>query len=125
MVLPRLRRIVEHCHRFGMRYLFRSDGNLWPVARELFGGSGVDGYGEIDYDAGMRIPEVQGRFPELTCWGNVSCRLLRLGRPEQIKDLVNELTEKVLPRGRWILGSSNTILPKTPVENVLAMYEGW
>ena len=123
MVLPRLRRIVEHCHRFGMRYLFRSDGDLWPVARELFGESGVDGYGEIDYDAGMRIPEVQARFPKLTCWGNVSCRLLRLGRPEQIRDLVNELMEKALPGGRWILGSSNTILPKTPVENVLAMYE--
>jgi len=123
IVLPRLKRIVGYAHKLGLKYVFRSDGDLWSIAEELFGKSGVDGYGEIDHDAGMRIPEVQERFPKLTCWGNVSSRLLRRGRPEQVKDAVRELIEKALPMGRWILGSSNTILPKTPVENVLAMYE--
>lgn len=33
------------------------------------------------------------------------------------------LAEAALPRGKWILGSSNSILAGTPVENVMAMYD--
>jgi tetratricopeptide (TPR) repeat protein len=55
LVLPRLRRITAICHQAGMQYLFASDGDLWSVADDLFGRSGVDGYYEIDLLAEMDL----------------------------------------------------------------------
>ncbi len=121
-VLPRYRELAEAAHRHGMVYFFRSDGDLRGIADGLLGEGGVDGYGEIDYDAGMRIPDLLGRYPRVTCWGNVSSRLLRLGSPDDIRREVETLMEEALPKGRWILGSSNSILAGTPAENVMAMY---
>lgn len=123
IVGPRYRGLADKAREHGMVYCFRSDGNLWPVADTLFGGQGVEGYGEIDHDAGMTIPELQQRFPRLTCWGNVSCAVLRNGSAQQVADAAGELVERCAPHGRLILGSSNTVLPGTPVENVLAMTE--
>ncbi len=122
-VLPCYKQIVEHAHKFGLKYLFRSDGNLWSIADDLFVEAGIDGYGEIDYDAGMRITDLQERYPNLTCWGNVSCRLLRLGTLYQIKECVAQIVERCKSKGRLILGSSNTILPGTPPENYFALLE--
>jgi citrate lyase beta subunit len=31
LMLPRLKRIAQACHKHGLYYLFASDGNLWPV----------------------------------------------------------------------------------------------
>ncbi|HIE13902.1 TPA: hypothetical protein EYP70_01375, partial [Candidatus Bathyarchaeota archaeon] len=36
LMVPRLRRIADECHKYGMYYLFASDGNLWPIADDLF-----------------------------------------------------------------------------------------
>ncbi|MCS7252972.1 MAG: uroporphyrinogen decarboxylase family protein [Armatimonadota bacterium] len=122
-VLPCYKRISEHAHKLGLKYLFRSDGNLWSITDDLFIEASIDGYGEIDYDAGMKIPELQERYPKLTCWGNISCRLLRLGTPSQVKDVALQIIEQCRERGRLILGSSNAVLPGTPPENYLALIE--
>jgi hypothetical protein len=123
VVLPRYKALGDHCHSLGMKYLFRSDGNLWSITDALFQEAGLDGFGEIDYDAGMRIPQLQQRYPHLTCWGNVSCRLLRDGTPEEVHAIAGEIVEKCRPRGRLVLGSSNTVLPGTPPENYFALLE--
>ncbi|MGQ9464026.1 MAG: uroporphyrinogen decarboxylase family protein [Candidatus Fervidibacter sp.] len=121
--LPCYKQIVECAHKLGLKYLFRSDGNIWSIADDLFVDAWIDGYGEIDYDAGMRIPELQERYPNLTCWGNVSCRLLRTGTPSQVEDVSSEIVERCRHLGRLILGSSNAVLPGTPPENYFALLE--
>ena len=123
VVMPRYKALCEHAEELGMKYLFRSDGNLWPIADDLFVTAGVHGYGEIDYDAGMRIPQLQERYPHLTCWGNVSCRTLRNGTPQQVRAMAEEIVQACARRGRLILGSSNTVLPGTPPENYFALLE--
>jgi hypothetical protein len=122
-VLPCYKQIADCARKLGLKYLFRSDGNIWSIADDLFVEAGIDGYGEIDYDAGMRIPELQERYPNLTCWGNVSCKLLRLGTPSQVKDCAAQIVERCKNRGRLILGSSNAVLPGTPPENYFALLE--
>ncbi|OGS21747.1 MAG: hypothetical protein A3J83_02220 [Elusimicrobia bacterium RIFOXYA2_FULL_40_6] len=123
LLFPRLKEICDYCHSLGVFYLFRSDGNLWPVADDLFGKSGVDAYGEIDYSAGMRMKELRQKFPKLTMWGNVSCGdILFSGTKQQVIDVTKECIEATNGIG-LIIGSSNSILPGTPVKNVLAMYE--
>ena len=123
LVLPRVQRYVEGLHQLGMKYVYRTDGNLWPIADDFFQHSGIDGYGEIDYDAGMRIPEVRSRYPQVTCWGDIPCgSLLHQGTAEQVRELVKQRLGE-LGGGGWILGSSNSIVAGTPPENVVAMFE--
>ncbi len=122
-VLPAYKRIVDHAHHLGMKYLFRSDGYLWSITDNLFIDAGMDGYGEIDWEAGMRIPELAERYPNVTYWGNVGCGLLRNGTPEQVRQAAEEIAAVGRKTGRVILGSSNAVLPGTPPENYFALLD--
>ena len=123
VVLPRYKQLIDHARRKGIYYIFRSDGDLWPIADMIFGEAAAPAFNEIDYDSGMEIPALQERFPQLTCIGNVPCGLLRTGTAEEVRLFVRALKEKALPRGRWVVASANTVLPGTPPENVFAMLE--
>jgi uroporphyrinogen-III decarboxylase len=122
-MLPRLKRITEACHKYGLYYLFASDGNLWPVADDLFGNSGVDGYYEIDGKAGMDLRKLKERFPHLTLIGNISSHTLHTKTKEDvIRETMSCFDEARRSRG-IIVGVSNYILPGTPEENLWAMVE--
>lgn len=123
LVLPGMKKITEACHKHGMYYLFASDGNLWPVADDLFGNSGVDGYFEIDRRAGMDLRKLRERFPHLTCIGNISSHTLHLGTKEQVIEEVISCIDTAKEYGGIIVGASNYIMPKTPPENIWAMLE--
>ncbi|MHB0877209.1 MAG: uroporphyrinogen decarboxylase family protein [Anaerolineae bacterium] len=122
-VMPRYKRVIDHARSLGIYYMFRSDGDLWPIADMIFGEAGAPAFGEIDYDSGMTIPALQERFPGLTCFGNLSCPLMHDGSEAEVRAFVRDLKEKVLPRGRWILATANSTLSGTPVRNVIAMLE--
>ena len=123
LMLPRLRRISEACHRCGVQHLFASDGNLWPVAEDLFGRSGVDGYYEIDGRAGMDLRTLRERFPHLTLIGNISCHTVHLGSREDVIAEALTALDEAKRSGRIIVGTSNYFVPGTPVENVIALIE--
>lgn len=123
LVLPRLQRISAVCHRYGAYHLFASDGNLWPVADDLFGRSGVDGYYEIDRRAGMDLQRLRDRFPYLVLIGNISSQTVHMGsRAEVIAETLSCLEQAKRSSG-IIVGVSNYLVPHTPVANVVAMLE--
>lgn len=121
VMAPRWKRIFDFCRDRGMVYVMRSDGNLWPVADDLFGWANPHAYYECDYDAGMRFADLRARFPLLTLIGNVSCRLLATGTPGEIRQRTLECIEAAAPR--VIVSSSNSILHGTPPENVFALHD--
>ncbi|MBC7287639.1 MAG: hypothetical protein H5T86_06250 [Armatimonadetes bacterium] len=123
LMVPRLRKTSECCHRLGCFHLFASDGNLWPVADDLFGQSGVDGYYEIDKLAGMDLRLLRARFPELTLIGGIDSRTLHLGTREQVVAETLEALEAAHELGRIIVGVSNYPVPGTPPENIIAMLD--
>jgi len=123
LVLPRLREVAEECHKHDMYKLYGSDGNLWPIADDLFGRSGIDGYYEIDRRAGMDLRKLRERFPDLVLIGNISSHTLHFGtRDEVIAETLSCLREAKRSRG-IIVGVSNYIVPGTPKENIQAMIE--
>ena len=123
LMLPRLKRITDACHENGLYYLFASDGNLWPVADDLFGNSGVDGYFEIDGRAGMDLRKLRERFPHLVLIGNISSHTLHTGTKEDvIRETMSCLDEAKRSNG-IIVGVSNYVLPGTPEENLWAMID--
>jgi uroporphyrinogen decarboxylase len=123
LMLPRLRRIADACHEYGMYYLFASDGNLWPVAGDLFGRSGVDGYYEIDKRAGMDLGKLRARYPKLTCIGNISSYTLHRGSVEDVIAETKSCIEEAKRSGGIVVGVSNQVTALTPRENINAMLE--
>jgi hypothetical protein len=118
---PRLRALVSACHRHDVYFIFASDGNLWPVADELFLEAGVDGYCEVDRRAGMDLVELRKRYPRLTLIGNVSSHTVHRGTPQEVADEVRSCLDAAKEYGRIIVGVSNYIVPGTPEENVRAL----
>ncbi|HTL52366.1 MAG TPA: uroporphyrinogen decarboxylase family protein [Planctomycetota bacterium] len=124
VVLPQLQKVTTACADLMMPYVYRTDGNIWPIADMMFTEGGAQGYGEIDLNAGMRILDFKKKFPKLICWGNVDCgRLMSFGTPEEVRAATLALIEEIRPFGRHILGSSNSIHQGIPTPNFLAMVE--
>ena len=121
--LPRLTRLTQTCHDLGVYYLFASDGNLWPVADDLFGTSGVDGFYEIDRRAGMDLRKLRNRFPQLTLVGNISSHNLHRHTKNQVVQETLSCMEEAKRSGHIVVGLSNYAQPGTPEENVHAMLE--
>lgn len=124
LILPRLRTVVKAAHQYGLVYLYLTDGMVWPLAQELFVDSGVDGYGEIDIDAGMGLAEVKRSFPHLTLWGGISCgKTLTSASPVEVREAVRRTMLDCAPGGGLIFGSSNSIHQGVPLSNFVAMHE--
>lgn len=123
-MLEPLKRMTARCHKHGIPYIFRTDGVIWPVAQELFVESGVDGYGEIDKQAGMDLSEIRRRLPHLILWGNVDCgATLTTGSREEVAAETRACIDAVAAGGGYLLGSSNVIHSGVPPENLLTMVE--
>jgi len=125
IMLPRAQKLCARCDELGLLYVYRTDGDLWPIEQEFFVECGIHGYGEIDYEAGMDLDRLKPRHGDrVTFWGNVPCgTVLRLGSEQQVVEFTKHLIDVAAPGGGLILGSSNSIIPGTPARNVLAMVE--
>ena len=121
LIVPRLKRVVDACHKHGKYYFFASDGNLWPIADDLF--PIVDGFYEIDRRAGMDLKLLRERYPHLTLIGNISSHTLHLGTKEEVIEETLSCIETAKEYGSIVVGVSNLIMPQTPEENFLAMLE--
>jgi Uroporphyrinogen decarboxylase (URO-D) len=117
-VFPRVKQLADICHEHGCRFFYASDGNLWPVADDLFGASGVDGYFEIDGRAGMDLPTLRERFPELILIGNMSSQTIHLGTLDEIEAEALTCLQQARECRGVIAGVSNYFVPGTPMENV-------
>jgi len=122
-MLPRLQKVSELCNKLGVYHIFESDGNLWPVAGDLFVKSGIHGYIEIEGDAGMDLGWLKKEYGHLTLWGNLSTHLLRVGTIEEVIKETKNCIDKAAECGGYVFSISNAILHGTPPENVLAMYK--
>ncbi len=122
LMLPRLKRISDGCHERGVLHLFASDGDLWPVADDLFGASGVDGFYEVDRNF-MDTRELRRRFPHLVLLGGVRSGVLHTGTVAEVVTETRTAVEAAREVGGSIVGCSNQIVAPTPEENLWAMME--
>jgi len=123
LMLPRLKRVADVCHECSSYFSFDSDGNLWPVADDLFGRSGIDSYHEIDRRAGMGLRELRERFPDLTLIGNINSTDVATLSPEEVAAQTLDCLEFAKSTTGVIVGASNYFVPGTPMENVMAVLE--
>lgn len=122
-VMPRLRAVTEAYHKRGCYLLYASDGNLWPVADDLFGAADMDGFYEIDLQAGMDLGRLRERFPHLTLLGGISSQTLHRGTRDDVVAEVSEAMETAAALGSILVGCSNQVVAGTPAGNIEAMVE--
>ncbi|MFH1569142.1 MAG: uroporphyrinogen decarboxylase family protein, partial [Gemmatimonadota bacterium] len=122
-VMPRLRQVTEAYEARGCYLLYASDGNLWPVADDLFGAAGVHGYYEVDLRAGMDLRRLRERFPELTLLGGISSHTLHTGTRDEVVAETRAAMEAAAELGSVLVGCSNQIVAGTPPASIEAMVE--
>jgi uroporphyrinogen-III decarboxylase len=115
--------VSDACHRAGAYHLFGTDGNVWPVAEDLYGRSGVDGHYELDRKAGMDIVKIHERYPHIAMVGNISSFTLHTGSRADVEAETRACLMEAKQTNKVIAGASNLIVCETPFENVEAMLE--
>jgi hypothetical protein len=123
LMAPRLKRITEICHEHGCYHGFASDGNLWPVADDLFGYAEVDFFYELDRRAGMDLARLRQTFPHLTLWGGINSETLHQGTVEEVRVETLTALEAAQEHTSMVIGCSNQIVAGTPPENIEVMLE--
>jgi hypothetical protein len=121
-MLPRLKKISDACHAAGVFHLFASDGDLWPVADDLFGRSGMDGYYEID-GTHMPLRRLREKFPTLKLLGGIRSETLHIRTEDQVRAETRAAVDAAREIRGCIIGCSNQIVSPTPERNIWAMME--
>ncbi len=123
LMMPRLRQITDWCHEAGCYHGFASDGNLWPIADDLFGAAAVDFFYELDRAAGMDLVRMRTTFPHVTLWGGINSATLHRGTVAEVREETLSALEQAKEHTSIVVGCSNQIVAGTPPENIEAMLE--
>ena len=123
LMLPRLQRISEAVHAINGFHMWASDGNLWPIADDLFGASGVDCFYEIDVRAGMHLHKLRERFPKLTLMGGINSWTLHRGTRQDVVAETRAALAVAKKTNGVIAGCSNYVLRGTSMDNFWAMMD--
>jgi hypothetical protein len=123
LMTPRLKQITQICHAAGCYHGFASDGNLWPIADDLFGDAEVDFFYEMDRRSGMEPARLRRTFAGLTLWGGINSETLHMGTTEEVRIETLTALEAAHEYTSMVVGCSNQIVVGTPPENIEVMLE--
>jgi uroporphyrinogen decarboxylase len=124
--IPHLERLIDLGHDFGLKVLLHCCGGFYPLIPTLIE-AGLDGLQSLQPDARDMAPaklkrDFGGRVLLMGCID--THHLLIKGTPESVRAGVREVLAVMKPGGGYIASPSHDyLLPETPVENVLALYE--
>jgi uroporphyrinogen decarboxylase len=123
-VFPRLKQIVDLCHRYGMPYIKHTDGNVNSLLDDLVV-AGVDAFQAIEPRAGMDIVQLKRDYGgRLVLIGNVDCSTVLVEGPEEaVRAETEALIRAVAPGGGYLLSTSNSVHPGVKPEYYRAMLD--
>jgi len=121
--LPWHRTYAAMARERGLPYFLHSCGNVAAVMEDLIEDVGIDGKHSFE-DAILGVEDFQAAYGgRLAALGGVDVNILAAGSPADVRDRTRRLIETCGPRGRFAVGSGNSIPSYVPVENYLAMVE--
>lgn len=121
--LPWHKRWAEMAHERGLPYFLHSCGNVLAIMDDLISDVGIDGKHSFE-DAIITAEEFQKLCSDkIAVLGGVDLNILSAGTPEQVRRRTRQLIETCGAKGRFAVGSGNSIPTYVPVENYLAMVD--
>lgn len=123
-VFPRMQKITDLCHRYGVPYIKHTDGNVNNLLEDMIA-SGIDAFQAIEPRANMNIAEIKQKYGDrLTLIGNVDCSTVLVDGPiEAVKAQTQAVIQAAAPGGGFLISSSNSIHPGVKPEYYMAMLE--
>jgi uroporphyrinogen-III decarboxylase len=124
-ILPHLKRFVDLGHDFGKYVLLHCDGSIRSLIPDMIA-VGLDGMQSVQpLCYGMELSGLKRDFgQQFTFVGGIDTQALIEGTAEQARQLTLRTLEIMMPGGGFVASPSHDyLLPETPVENVIIMYE--
>jgi len=111
-------------HSFGLKNIFHSDGNIYPIIPELIQ-AGADALAPIDTGAGLALAKLKAEFGNQVAFvGGIDLGMISADRPAEVREATLRALKTAGPGGGFVLGSSSEELYETlPEENILAMWD--
>jgi uroporphyrinogen decarboxylase len=121
--LPWQKRFAAMAHEKGRPYFLHSCGNLAAIMEDLIEDVRIDGKHSYE-NAIMPVQEFQEKWgSRIAVLGGLDINILTRSTPDQVRAEVGKLMDDCGPRGRYAVGSGNSVPSYIPVENYLAMVE--
>ncbi|NTV80058.1 MAG: hypothetical protein HGA24_01355 [Candidatus Aminicenantes bacterium] len=123
LVLPWHKRFAALAHARGLPYFLHSCGNLQAIMGDLIDGVGIDARHSFE-NAILPVAEFQALYGRrIGVLGGVDIDVLGRSSPDEVRAEVRRIINVCHPRGRFAIGSGNSIPSYIPVENYLAMLD--
>ncbi|HEX9007470.1 MAG TPA: uroporphyrinogen decarboxylase family protein, partial [Bacteroidota bacterium] len=122
-VLPWHKRFAAMAHARGIPYFLHSCGRVTAVMDDLINDIGIDGKHSFE-DAILPAEDFQEVYGDrIAVLGGVDLNVLAGKTPAQVRQRVRELMEMCGRKGRFAVGSGNSVPSYVPVGNFLAMVD--
>lgn len=123
LILPWHKRFADLAHEKGKPYFLHSCGNLKMIVQYLIEFVGIDGKHSFE-DSIIPIYEFQQEYGDhIACLGGMDIHFLSSSTPHQVRERTRWLINTCGRRGRYGIGSGNSIPSYIPAENYLAMID--
>jgi len=128
LYFPYLVHAVEPLHKAGIKIIWHCDGDVRSILDRLINQVGVAGFQGFQEETGCTLEHVvahktrEGK--KLILWGSISVTTtLPFGTVGKVKEDVERCFRIAASEGGFGLASTSSILPETPLANILAMFE--
>ena len=122
-ILPWHRRFAQMAHERGIPYFLHSCGNVGAIMEDLIQDVHIDGKHSFE-DAIIPASEFHRQYGDrIATLGGVDMHVLSHAKPEEVRKYVRNLIDACAPKGRFAIGSGNSIPTYVPVENYLTMLD--
>ncbi len=123
-LLPGLKRLIDLGHSYGRKVQLHCCGGIAELLDDMIA-AGLDAIHAVQCSCrGMELKGLKERFGDRIVFNGAidSHHILIDGTPETVRQNTLEVLRIMAPKGRYIAGASHdSILPETPVANILAM----
>ncbi|NOY60994.1 MAG: hypothetical protein GXO75_18955 [Calditrichaeota bacterium] len=122
-VLPWHKRFAQRSHEKGLPYFLHCCGNVESIMEDLISDVGIDGKHSFE-DAIIPAEISQEKYGDrIAVLGGLDINTLAKGSPQQVRERTRFLIDTCGARGRYAIGSGNSIPSYIPVENYLTMID--
>jgi uroporphyrinogen decarboxylase len=121
--LPWHKKFASLAHGKGLPYFLHSCGNLEKIMKDLIDDVQIDGKHSYENNI-IPVQDFQSRYGNrIAVLGGLDLNVLGASSPESVRAQTRFLIETCGGRGRYAIGSGNSIPSYVPVENYLSMVD--